>query len=193
MNDEHNSGTTDLTNHCQSSGDLSKGEYGELDYRNGLSYSVKNDDNSHCNPNQRKQHKKPVRSKNVKNKLDTKNVTIRSKKSKKTSMESRHNNEQTSDMSIKSNEDKSDSENQSKDIEEEKTTSPKDCKSDKILKTKPKHPKNQNVSNDENTVEEQITQQLPKYDEYLVESQRKKLKKKIKETLEKYRKFYLIT
>ena len=61
------------------------------------------------------------------------------------------------------------------------------------MKTKPKHLKNQNVRNDENTVEEQITQQLPKYDEYLVESQRKKLKKKIKETLEKYRKFYLIT
>ena len=101
MNDEHSSGTTDFINHCQSSGDLSKGEYGELDYGNGLSYSVKKDDNSHCNPNQRKQHKKPVQSKNVKNKLDTENITIRSKKSKKTSMKSRHNNELASDMSVK--------------------------------------------------------------------------------------------
>ena len=129
-----------------------------------------------------------------------KNFTTRSKKSEKISMKSREDNELTSDMSIKSNKDANDGESQPKDTEEEKTAPQKDRKSGKILKTKAmhsknlknksKHAKNLNVSYDENTVDELITQQLFIYDEDWVKSQREKLTKKIKEALEEHRKFY---
>ena len=200
MNDEHSSITTDLINMSISNGDLPDGEYGELDFGNGLSYLLQKDNDIPCNPNRRKQRKKPVQSKNMKNKRDTKNFTTRSKKSQKTSMKSHEDNELTSDMSIKSNKDANDGENQPKDTEEEKTASQKDRKSGKILKTKAmhsknlknkaKHAKNLNVSYDENTVDELITQKLFIYDEDWVKSQREKLTKKIKEALEEHRKFY---
>ena len=115
-------------------------------------------------------------------------------------MKSHEDNELTSDMSIKSNKDANDGENQPKDTEEERTAPQKDRKSGKILKTKAmhsknlknkaKHAKNLNVSYDENTVDELITQKLFIYDEDWVKSQREKLTKKIKEVLEEHRKFY---